>query len=366
MFLDNLTHPQQPTRHNNPRPTTPDEMAELNSKTVIVEKINGNVLYNMQDVHYAMFNNKRKHTTDKKTLKYKNNFEMTHRHTSTKLHSKRVFDSIAETTNHLLEKNGLTNYIINASNKRRVTIKFKQSNCFTSHVNKKKLEKSYKEIKDATITMPHCISLIFYVRLDDGIVGGNFSYVKNNTAENYSVINTTEGDVIIYKGNLHYAKGYMHGIGCHDTIKVTIPIHDYSPFTTHLAERVYMNMIDHTARNTASPTGVPSTYPVPGKKWHKLIQGLIEHDGGRLFCDNSGSVYVDLNCVPPTIDGVKSYFADKESTPDYLVMRANMPNGMVMRLNIGVEQVPWKNVEQLSVALYSGKPGALILKGIYY
>lgn len=224
-------------------------MSALNTEKIIADKIKGNVLYNMQDVHYAMFKNSRKNDTGKKTLKYKDNFEVAHRYKANLLYSKRIFESIMGTTNYLLEKNGLGIYKIDASNKERVIIKFNQVNCFSSVINEKKLARGYKETTDATRRMPFCISLVYYVRKDAGISGGHFLYLDHYTSYRFSRRITSEGDVVIHKGNLEYATSYTHGIGCYDTIKVIIPVYEYVPCTTKLVERVYMKMNGYIEQN---------------------------------------------------------------------------------------------------------------------
>lgn len=224
-------------------------MSALNTEKVIVDNIKGNVFYSMQDIHYAMFKNSRKNDTNKKTLKHKDNFEVVHRYQVKPLHARRIFNSIKETTNCLLEKNGLGIYKIDTSNKERVIIKFNQVNCFSSDINEKKLARGYKETTDATRRMPCCISLVYYIRKDDGIIGGNFPYLAHYTSYRYSIKDTSEGDVVIYKGDLEYAKDYTYGIGCYDTIKVIIPVYEYVPCTTKLVERLYMKMNGHTEQN---------------------------------------------------------------------------------------------------------------------
>lgn len=236
-------------------------MSALNTEKIIVDNIKENVLYSMQDIHYAMFKNSRKNDTNKKTLKHKDNFEVAHRYQVKPLHARRIFNSIKETTNCLLEKNGLGIYKIDTSNKERVIIKFNQVNCFSSDINEKKLARGYKETTDATRRMPCCISLVYYIRKDAGVSGGHFLYLDHYTSFRFSRMNTSEGDVVIHKGNLKHATSYTHGIGCYDTIKVIIPVYEYVPCTTKLVERVYMKMNGYieqrsryreTAKNTAS------------------------------------------------------------------------------------------------------------------
>ena len=214
----------------------------------------------MQNINYAIFKNSRKKDTNKKTLKHKDNFDVVHRYQAVPLHSRRIFNSIKETTNYILDKNGLGIYKIDTTNKERVVIEFNQANCFSSDVNEKKLSRGYKVIKDATRSVPYCISLIYYVRKDAGIIGGDFPYLEHYTSHQFSLKETSEGDVVIYKGNLEHANDHAYGIGCLDTIKVVIPVYEYVPCTTKISERMYMKRNGYAEQMTRHSKNTTSTF----------------------------------------------------------------------------------------------------------
>lgn len=193
----------------------------LSHVPVVIKKIDGNVLCNMQDLHYTLFKNKRSYQTGKKKLKFAQNILIKHRYKPYPLHSKDVFNSIKETTNYLLEQEHLEMYKINDTNINRVCIYFHQNNYFDCDKNN---YISYSMFHKDKLLMSKCISVIYCVRKDMGIIGGNFLYIKQNSVDKIARKNIKEGDVLIYNGDLKHAQEPIYGIGCCDMVSVFIPI----------------------------------------------------------------------------------------------------------------------------------------------
>jgi hypothetical protein len=197
-------------------------MSVLQHVPVIKDKLNGNVLYNMQDLHYAMFKNKRRRDVDTKKIRVLDNKTVLHRNKYRKLHSKDIFNSIKETTNYLLEKNNLAEFKITEQNQYAVIIKFCQTNSFDCENTKQTTASMFR--KDNYNQIPlKCVSIVYYVRKDMGILGGNFLYQTNNTMDKCWRTKINEGQVLIYDGELKHAQENAYGIGCFDIISVFIP-----------------------------------------------------------------------------------------------------------------------------------------------
>jgi hypothetical protein len=198
-------------------------MTEKMNSPVIKENINGNVLFSMQNIHFSMFNNKREETLSNKSMTYSNNFKIKHKFSPGNITSKGIFRRIEETTNYLLERNGLGEYKITDRNRNYTAMEFRQTNCFSSNPDS---SISHFDIHtdDYGPLNSKCISIIFYVRKDRGIKGGNFLYKKDKNFPMVFSEEIAEGDVVIFKGNLEHAQEPTYGIGCRDTIGVFIPI----------------------------------------------------------------------------------------------------------------------------------------------
>jgi hypothetical protein len=197
-------------------------MSVLQHVPLIKAKINGNILYNMQDLHYAMFKNKRVCDVVTKKLMFKYNKKVLHRNKYRNLHSKEIFNSIKETTNYLLDKNNLADYKITDKNQRGVVIKFCQTNSFDCE-NTKQTTASMIH-KDNYNQLPKkCISVVYYVRKDMGIMGSNFLYQTTNAKNKCWRTKINEGQVLIYDGELKHVQETAYGIGCFDIISVYIP-----------------------------------------------------------------------------------------------------------------------------------------------
>jgi hypothetical protein len=199
-------------------------MAEFNEKPIIEENVNGNVLFSMQYMHYGLFKNKRVRTLSSKTIIYFNNFAIKHRYSlGRSVSSKKIFKSIEETTNYLLERNGLTKYKITNDNRLDTVMEFRQTNCFSSNKNNSTSHFDLHKDDYGPINS-ECISIIYYIRKDQGIKGGNFLYKEDKNLPVLTYQEIDEGDVLIFKGNLEHTQEPTYGIGCRDTIGVFIPI----------------------------------------------------------------------------------------------------------------------------------------------
>lgn len=62
-------------------------------------------------------------------------------------------------------------------------------------------------------------TIIYYLRKDKGIKGGNFIYVCNKTDTNKTV-KLKEGSVLVFPGNLYHKPERMYGFGCRDIIVI--------------------------------------------------------------------------------------------------------------------------------------------------
>ena len=128
--------------------------------------------------------------------------------------NKILFDLIIERSTEILMMLGLYKF-----NKNKFVIDFHQVN--STEIKKEKYNWSVWHEDDFQVTNYPVWTIIYYIRKDKGIRGGNilFSDIKNNKINN---ITLEEGDILVYKGNIFHKPKEIWGIGYTDTIKCFI------------------------------------------------------------------------------------------------------------------------------------------------
>lgn len=197
-------------------PTTPLDLYPIKKEAVI-----GNVLYDMQELHFAFFKNKRKNTLCKKMLNSSVNKKLIYSNPQLKISSKKVFNSILSTTLYLLSKNRLEEQC--NIDKNKIKMDFRQTNCFTNDKNNSVSHFNLHK-DDYHSVATKCMVVVYYLRKDLGIKGGNFGYNANKNTTLLTIENINKGDVLIFKGNLLNLQQHTYGIGCIDIISVYIPL----------------------------------------------------------------------------------------------------------------------------------------------
>ena len=102
---------------------------------------------------------------------------------------------------------------INRFCRNNYVIDFHQRNC--SESKKDKYHWSVWHEDDFQVTRYSVWTIIYYLRKDKGVKGGNIIYSHNKEIKE---IETEEGDIIVQKGNIYHKPQELWGYGSRDTI----------------------------------------------------------------------------------------------------------------------------------------------------
>ena len=160
----------------------------------------------LQDIHQQQFQNKRtKSFNIKKFLQTDKNLSQQHR-------------NIIEAAKIIFSNNRITN--INTNN---MLLEFQQLNCFG-----KDKVRNFNWHNDNNVVLPGLpfsrgvYTLIFYIRKDSTVKGGDFEYKKRSAFFGCptSRLEILEGDILIFDGSIRHRATQSYGFGCRDLITV--------------------------------------------------------------------------------------------------------------------------------------------------
>jgi len=143
--------------------------------------------------------------------KRKQNFHTKGISSAKNVHSKTMIEPIMKKTKQLLDMFNKTNYDLS-----RYYIEFQQRNCGFETKSKRTFpwhEDDYGAVNYKVHT------IIYYIRKDSTIEGGNLEYTLENT--NY-IQEIKNGQILCFDGNLKHRPEICFGIGCRDSIVVFI------------------------------------------------------------------------------------------------------------------------------------------------
>ena len=126
--------------------------------------------------------------------------------------------NILEAAKVIFSNNGITNINMN-----RMILEFQQLNCFG-----KDKVRNFNWHNDDNVIWPGLpfsrgvYTLIFYIRKDRTVRGGDFEYKKKSTFFGCptSRLEIKEGDILIFDGSIRHRATKSHGFGCRDIITV--------------------------------------------------------------------------------------------------------------------------------------------------
>ena len=155
-------------------------------------------------IHSVIFENKRKYNFSMKSIDYQDVFS------EVNVSKKNLFDLIVEKSCEILQLLNIKKYLRN-----RYVLDFHQRNC--SETFKEKYQWSVWHEDDYQVTNYPVWTVLYYIRKDKGINGGNiqFSNVNNSKIE---TIEIEEDDIIVFKGNIYHKPEETWGFGCRDVI----------------------------------------------------------------------------------------------------------------------------------------------------
>lgn len=155
-------------------------------------------------IHRTIFENKRRFDFSMKSF---NDYDVS---TETNIDLKNLFELIIEKSFEILQMLEIKKFSRN-----KYVIDFHQRNC--TETIKEKYQWSVWHEDDYQVTNYPVWTILYYVRKDKGVKGGNilFSNVNNKTIH---TIEIEEGDIIIFKGNIFHKPEETWGFGCRDVI----------------------------------------------------------------------------------------------------------------------------------------------------
>lgn len=164
-----------------------------------ISRLNPDEQYLFATIHNN-FLPKRKQNFDKKGISsYKNST------------SKKIIEPIIIKTKQLLDSLNKTNYDLS-----QYYIEFQQRNCGFE----KKCKRTFDWHKDDCGTVNYKVyTIIYYIRKDNTIKGGNLEYIFENKNHIQEIQN---GQILCFDGNLKHRPEICSGIGCRDSIVVFI------------------------------------------------------------------------------------------------------------------------------------------------
>ena len=123
----------------------------------------------------------------------------------------RLIQPVLDEAERILKGNNISNYDIS-----KYVVEFHQRNC---GFEKKKYQWSGWHRDDRGARDFNCYSLLFYLRKDRGIKGGDLEYKDNQTIKKHIVYS---GDVLQFRGDLLHRPEATSGFGCRDIIVVFV------------------------------------------------------------------------------------------------------------------------------------------------
>lgn len=143
--------------------------------------------------------------------KRKKNFDTKGISSAKKSKSKPVIEPLMIKTRELLEMFGKTKYDLS-----HYYIEFQQRNCGFE----KKCKRTFDwHNDDYGVVNYNVYTIIYYIRKDNTIKGGNLEYIFEN--KNY-IQQIENGRILCFDGNLKHRPEICSGIGCRDSIVVFI------------------------------------------------------------------------------------------------------------------------------------------------
>ena len=160
------------------------------------------------DIHSKMFNPKRVKNIEKygfcdphsrRKSKKKSNYEL--------------IDPILQKTFKILDKHNKT------YNKEKTSyfIEFQRRNCFNT--SDKTLQPWVWHTDDDGAVTYGVHTVLFYIRKDRGVHGGDLKYKLNSVTKTHEV---DEGDILCFQGDIQHCPDPIWGVGCRDLIAVFV------------------------------------------------------------------------------------------------------------------------------------------------
>jgi len=104
-----------------------------------------------------------------------------------------------------------------------VTFEFHRRNYSNFGKNKKKFKDFSWHYDDYNIAPFKLYTLIFYLRKDITVKGGNLQYdLEETNSENIRTFKVTEGKVAIFPGDIYHSPQPSRGFGCRDSIVIFV------------------------------------------------------------------------------------------------------------------------------------------------
>ena len=168
-------------------------------------QMNDEEMHLLTSIHHGIFP-KREKGFEKRGFSYFNN---------AKAKAKSEYDNITQPilskTKEVLNSFGISNYDLSTW-----FVEFQQRNCGFE----KKAKRTFKWHKDDYSTIPCKVhTVIFYLRKDKSIKGGNLEY-KLEKETHHQKIET--GDILCFNGNIDHQPEICSGMGCRDSIVVFV------------------------------------------------------------------------------------------------------------------------------------------------
>lgn len=172
-----------------------------NKKTMNVSQMSEQEQISLTSIHQSIFP-KRKKGFEKLSFSYFNN-------------AKSKYDNITQPvlsmTKHVLESLNITNYDFSAW-----FMEFQQRNCGFE----KKVKRTFDWHRDDYATIGYKVhTIIFYLRKDKTIKGGNLEYEIDDKKYIQEI---ESGDVLCFNGDLKHRPEICSGMGCRDSIVVFV------------------------------------------------------------------------------------------------------------------------------------------------
>lgn len=164
-------------------------------------QMNDEEMNTLSAIHHSIFP-KREKGFEKLGFSYFNN-------------AKSKYDNITQPvlsmTKEVLDCFNITNYDFSAW-----FVEFQQRNCGFE----KKVKRTFGWHKDDYATIGHKVyTVIFYLRKDETIKGGNLEYKLGKQTYNQKI---ASGDIVCFNGNMYHQPEVCSGMGCRDSIVVFV------------------------------------------------------------------------------------------------------------------------------------------------
>jgi hypothetical protein len=164
-------------------------------------------LEQFQKIHYETIYKKKRTKLFQMTEFWESTSKLAHKNKS--IYPK--IDPILKKTIRVLDSLGIKNY-----DKNYFSMDFHQRNC---GFEKKKYQWSTWHKDDYAATNYKVHTVLFYLRKDVGVIGGDLDYKINNVKYTHLV---KPGDILSFKGDLQHKPQGTSGFGCRDIVVVLI------------------------------------------------------------------------------------------------------------------------------------------------